>query len=245
MDGSVKSFKDSVKGGDLFQGKVTRCTTAKSNLTKSLNSFDKCVQDFISSESPDIPLATRKRKARLVMEGMEKIELKGATLKETMQDFIVYLSGLSKDNFEAPTTPTSIMMSADSDADEREKAMKDKLEEHELVIRRAVVLMATEIVMSQQVEGGSDISTFSTFRPQADLRPQIEIVLTQQVVEKPDDTQLSSFRPQADLRPHKCDNSCNYYNLHWTQGNFYWYYDVDLGDECLEDAEAAKLIRKQ
>ena len=193
MDGSVKSFKDSVKGGDLFQGKFTRCTTAKSNLTKSLNSFDKCVQDFISSESPDIPLATRKRKARLVMEGMEKIELKGATLKETMQDFIVYLSGLSKDNFEAPTTPTSIMMSADSDADEREKAMRDKLEEHELVIRRAEVLMATEIVMSQQVEGGSDISTFSTFRPQADLRP--EVVLSQQVVEKLDDTKFSSFRP--------------------------------------------------
>merc|ERR1711888_246999 len=33
--------------------------------------------------------------------------------------------------------------------------------------------MTTEIVVSQQVEGGSDISTFSTFRPQADLRPQI------------------------------------------------------------------------
>ena len=235
MDGSVKSFKDSVKGGELFQGKVTRCTTAKSNLTKSLNSFDKCVQDFISSESPEIPLATRKRKARLVMEGMEKIELKGATLKETMQDFIVYLSGLSKDNFEAPATPTSIMVSANTDADEREKAMKDKLEEHELVIRRAVVLMATEIVMSQQVEGGSDISTFSTFRPQADLRPQI--------LEK-EATYKEALHFQ-EIRPHKCDSFCNYYNLHWTQGNFYWYYDVDLGDECLKDAEAAKLTRKQ
>merc|ERR1711888_382569 len=33
--------------------------------------------------------------------------------------------------------------------------------------------MTTEIVVSQQVEGGSDISTFSSFRPQADLKPQI------------------------------------------------------------------------
>ena len=100
MEGSEKSFKDSVKGGELFKGKVTRCTTAKSNLTKSLTSFEKCVQDFIGSESPDTPLATRKRKARLVMEGMDKMELNGETLRETMQEFIEYVSGLSKDNFE-------------------------------------------------------------------------------------------------------------------------------------------------
>ena len=173
MEGSEKSFKDSVKGGELFKGKVTRCTTAKSNLTKSLNSFEKCVQDFISSESPDTPLATRKRKARLVMEGIDKMELKGETLKETMQEFIVYVSGLSKDNFEAPTTPTTIMVSANTDAEEREQAMKDKLVEHEQVIRRAEVLMATEIVVTQQVEERTDNSIFSSFRPQADLRPQI------------------------------------------------------------------------
>ena len=107
------------------------------------------------------------------MEGMDKMEQKGAILKETMQEFIVYLSGLSKDNFEAPATPTSIMVSANDDADEREKVMKDKLEEHEQVIRRAEVLMATEVVVTQQVEGDNDNSKFSSFRPQADLRPQI------------------------------------------------------------------------
>ena len=77
MEGSEKSFKDSVKGGELFKGKMTRCTTAKSNLTKSLTSFENCVKDFIGSESPNTPLATKKRKARLVMEGMDKMELNG------------------------------------------------------------------------------------------------------------------------------------------------------------------------
>ena len=165
MEGSEKSFKEAVKGGELFRGKLTRCKTAKSNLTKSLTSFENCVKDFIESETPTTPQATKKRKAKFVMKGVDKMELKVENLRATMEEFIVYVSGLGDDAFEAPTTPTSIMVGANSDADEREQAMRDKLAEHEQVVRRAEVILSAEIV------------------------------LTQQVVEKPDDTKFSSFRP--------------------------------------------------
>merc|ERR1711888_395329 len=72
-------------------------------------------------------------------------------LRHTMEEFIVYVSGLGDEAFEAPTTPTTIMMGANSDADEREKAMRDKLVEHEQVIRRAEIILSTEIVITQQV----------------------------------------------------------------------------------------------
>ena len=127
MEGSEIFFKETVKGGELFKGKLTRCKTAKSNLTKSLTYFENCVKDFIDSETPNIPHATKKRKAKLVIEGVDKMELKLENLRATLEEFIVYVSGLGDDAFEAPTTPTSIMMGANSDADEREKTMRDKL----------------------------------------------------------------------------------------------------------------------
>ena len=132
MEGSGKSFKEAVKGG-----KLTRYKMAKFNLTKLLTFFENCVKDFIESETPNIPHATKKRKAKLVMEGVDKMEVKVENLRHTMEEFIVYVSGLGDEAFEAPTTPTTIMVGANSDADEREKAMRDKLAEHEQVIRRA------------------------------------------------------------------------------------------------------------
>ena len=125
MEGSEKSFKETVKGGELFKGKLTRCKTAKSNLTRSLTSFENCVKDFIESETPTTPQATKKRKAKLVMEGVDKMEVKLENLRQTLEDFIVYVSGLGDESFNAPTMPTTIMVGANSDADEREKAMKD------------------------------------------------------------------------------------------------------------------------
>ena len=110
MEGSEKSFKETVKGGELFKGKLTRCKTAKSNLTKSLTSFENCVKDFIETETPTTPHATKKRKAKLVMEGVERMELKVENLRQTLEDFIVYVSGLGDEAFNAPTTPKTIIV---------------------------------------------------------------------------------------------------------------------------------------
>ena len=173
MEGSEKNFKETVKGGELFKGKLTRCKTAKSNQTKSLTSFENCVKDFIETETPTTPHATKRRKAKLVMEGVDKMEVKLENLRQTLEDFIVYVLGLGDEAFNAPTTPTTIMVGANSDADEREKAMKDKLAEHEQVIRRAEVILSSEVILTQQVVENPEDSKFSSFRQQSDLRPQI------------------------------------------------------------------------
>ena len=35
-------------------------------------------------------------------------------------------------------------------------------------------------------------------------------------------------KPSPGNLPHQCESSCHYYNLQWTQGNYYWYYDDSL-----------------
>ena len=118
MEGS-DHFK-ATKGGELFKGKLTRCKTAKANLTKSLTAFQNSVKDFEETETPTVNHATKKRKAKAVMEGAEKMESRLENLRLTMEEFIVYVSGLGEDAFEAPTTPTTVMVGANSDMDDRE-----------------------------------------------------------------------------------------------------------------------------
>ena len=89
MEGSERNFKETAKGGELFRGKLTRCKTAKSNLTKSLTAFQNCVKDFEETETPTTPHATKKRKAKAVMEGVEKMEFRLENLRQTMEEFIV------------------------------------------------------------------------------------------------------------------------------------------------------------
>ena len=172
MEGS--DHFQNTKGGELFKGKLTRCKTAKSNLTKSLTAFQNSVKEFEETEAPTVNHATKKRKAKAVVEGAEKMESRLENLRQTMEEFIVYVSGLGDEAFEAPTTPTTIMVGANGDVDEREKAMKDKLTEHEQVIRRAEVILASEVVLAQQVvEKPEDSVKFSSFRQQVDLKPSI------------------------------------------------------------------------
>ena len=86
-----------------------------------------------------------------------------------MEEFIVYVSGLGEDAFESPTTPTTVMLGANSDLEDREKAMREKLTEHEEVIRRAKTVLSSDLVQ-QVVEKQEDSAKFSTFRQQADLK---------------------------------------------------------------------------
>ena len=92
MEGS-DHFK-ATKGGELFKGKLTRCKTAKANLTKSLTAFQNSVKDFEETETPTVNYATKKRKAKAVMEGAEKMESRLENLRLTMEEFIVFVFGL-------------------------------------------------------------------------------------------------------------------------------------------------------
>ena len=191
MEGSENHYKNT-KGRELFKGKLTRCKTAKSNLTKSLTAFQNSVKDFEETESPfqlfsftafqsyrdieetEIPPVNYATKAKAVMEGAEKMETMLENLRLTMEDFMDYVAGLGEEAFEAPHTPTTVIMKANSDMDDREKAMRNKISEHEQVIRRAETILASEVVLAKQVvEKPENTAEFSAFRQQVDLTTSI------------------------------------------------------------------------
>ena len=92
MDFSDNFIKQ--KGGEVFQGKLTRYTTAKASLTKALRGFQKTVEEFVGAESQ--PIITRKRKANQVMEGVKKMELRMENLGKYIEDFTNYVAELGE-----------------------------------------------------------------------------------------------------------------------------------------------------
>ena len=88
----------------MFKGKLTRCRTAKANLTKAQTSFQKNVEDYVEAETQ--PIVTKRRKANAVMEGVKKMKSRLENLQQNIEDFTVYVSGLGEDAFESPTTPS-------------------------------------------------------------------------------------------------------------------------------------------
>ena len=168
MDGS-EHFK-STKGGELFRGKLTRCRTAKANLTKAQTSFQKNIEDYVEAETQ--PIVTKRRKANAVMEGVKKMESRLENLQQNIEDFTVYVSGLGEDAFESPTTPSSVILGANKDLEDREQVMREKLTEHEEVIKRAENVLSIDPVQ-QVVEKPEESASFASFKQQADLKPSI------------------------------------------------------------------------
>ena len=168
MDCSEHFIKQ--KGGELFKGKLTRCSTAKASLTKALTGFQKNVEEFVEAETQ--PIITKKRKANAVMEGAKKVESRLENLQQNIEDFTVYVSGLGEDAFESPTTPSSVIEGANKDLEDREQVMRDKLTEHEEVIKRAENVLSVDPVQ-QVVEKQEESASFATFKQQADLKPSM------------------------------------------------------------------------
>ena len=133
MDSSDNFIKQ--KGGELYQGKLARCTTAKASLTKALKGFQKTIEEFVNAETQ--PIITRKRKANQVMEGSKKMELRMENLAKYIEDFTNYVAELGEEDFKKPATPSSVIESANKSLEEREQEVSDKLVEHEEVLRQA------------------------------------------------------------------------------------------------------------
>ena len=154
----------------MFRGKLTRCRTAKANLTKAQTSFQKNVEEYVEAETQ--PIVTKRRKANAVMEGVKKMESRLENLQQNIEDFTVYVSGLGEDAFESPTTPSSVILGANKDLEDREQVMREKLTEHEEVIKRAENVLSIDPVQ-QVVEKQEESASFSTFKQQNDLKPSI------------------------------------------------------------------------
>ena len=91
-------------------------------MTKALTGFQKNVEEFVEAETQ--PIITKKRKANAVMEGAKKVESRLENLQQNIEDFTVYVSGLGKDAFESPTTPSSVIEGANKDLEDREQVMR-------------------------------------------------------------------------------------------------------------------------
>ena len=163
MDFSDNFIKQ--KGGELFKGKLTRCTTAKASLTKALTGFQKTVETQ--------PIITRKRKANQVMEGVKKMELRMENLQKYIEDFTNYVAELGEEDFKKPSTPSSVIEGANKSLEEREQEMIDKLAEHEEVLRQAENVLSLASPQQQVVEKKEESSAFATFKQQADFKPSM------------------------------------------------------------------------
>ena len=170
MEGSEHTINKSTKGGELFNGRLTRCRTAKANLAKAQTAFQMLVEDYVEAETH--PIVTKRRKANAVMEGVKKMESRLENLQQNIEEFIVYVSGLGEDAFESPTTPSSVILGANKDLEDREQVMREKLTEHEEVIKRAENVLSIDPVQ-QVVEKQGESASFASFKQQADLKPSI------------------------------------------------------------------------
>ena len=168
MDSSEHFIKQKV--GELFRGKLTRCSTAKASLTKALTGFQRNVEEFVEAETQ--PIVTKKRKANAVMEVAKKVESRLENLQQNIEDFTVYASGLGEDAFESPTTPSWVIEGANKDLEDREQVMRDKLTELEEVIKRAENVLSVDPVQ-QVIEKQEESASFATFKQQADLKPSM------------------------------------------------------------------------
>ena len=100
----------------------------KGKFDESPNKFSKNVEDYVEAETQ--PIVTKRRKANAVMEGVKKMESRLENLQQNIEDFTVYVSGLGEDAFESPTTPSSVILGANKDLEDREQVMREKLTEH-------------------------------------------------------------------------------------------------------------------
>ena len=167
MDASDTFIKQ--KGGELFPVKQARCTAAKSALTKAVNSFQKSVDEFKNSK--DQPILTRQRKANQLMEGHTKLGKRLEHLENCMEEFTDLCMGLSEEDFKSPATQSSVIDNANVSLEGREQEVKDKLAEHEEVVKEAEQVLSMIPAKQQVVAQKEEPRVFSTFKQQADLKP--------------------------------------------------------------------------
>ena len=73
------------RDGDKFPSLQGKCTSSKSGLTRSLNALDAAVAAFSNLEETET-LLTKQRRARAIMECVEKVESKKEALESAFED---------------------------------------------------------------------------------------------------------------------------------------------------------------
>ena len=80
------------QAGDAFPSLQGKCTSGKTGLTKTLNALDAAAEAFSKLEEQE-GLLTRQRRARALMESVEKVESKKEALEKAFDDLINHIHG--------------------------------------------------------------------------------------------------------------------------------------------------------
>ena len=100
------------RAGDQFPSLQGKCTSGKSGLTRSLNSLDAAVEAFSNMEETET-LLTKQRRARAIMECVDKVESKKESLETAFEDLITHIHGMESTSFNPATDPYDMAQSVE------------------------------------------------------------------------------------------------------------------------------------
>ena len=129
------------RAGDQFPSLQGKCTSCKSRLTRSLNTLDTAVAAFSNLKETET-LLTKQRRARALMECVEKVESKKESLEKAFDDLINHIHGMDNTSFNPPTDPYDMVQSVEMTSLQKSREAGEKLETHDDAIRKAERILA-------------------------------------------------------------------------------------------------------
>ena len=163
------------RAGDQFPSLQGKCTSGKYGLTRFLNSLDAAVEAFSNMEETET-LLTKQRRARAIMECVDKVESKKESLETAFDDLITHIHGMDSTSFNPPTDPYDMAQSVELTINQKSREVKEKLETHDDAIRKAERILAKQLTLETVLPGPPvqverQAPAIPIFRAQSDLKP--------------------------------------------------------------------------
>ena len=160
---------------DKFPSLQGKCTSSKSGLTPSLNALDAAVAAFSNLEETET-LLTKQRRARAIMECVEKVESKKEALESAFEDLITHIHDMESTSFQPPTDPYEMAQSVELTINQKSRETKEKLETHDDAIKMAERILAKQLTLetvlpAPPVQVERQAPAIPIFRAQSDLKP--------------------------------------------------------------------------
>ena len=160
---------------DKFPSLQGKCTSSKSGLTRSLNALDAAVAAFSNLEETET-LLTKQRRARAIMECVEKVESKKEALESAFEDLITHIHDMDSTSFQPPTDPYEMAQSVELTINQKSRETKEKLETHDDAIKMAERILAKQLTLetvlpAPPVQVERQAPAIPIFRAQSDLKP--------------------------------------------------------------------------
>ena len=121
-------------------------------------------------------LLTKQRRARAIMECVEKVESKKEALESAFEDLITHIHDMDSTSFQPPTDPYEMAQSVELTISQRSGETKEKLETHDDAIKKAERILAKKLTLKTVLPGPPvqverQAPAIPIFRAQSDLKP--------------------------------------------------------------------------